>query len=138
MFVLSDELDDVDFAQEVKRIFDELAIRMRKNNPDWKLDDLIKDSGLNDPSMVYAGERVTCVNGHLICSIMENIGSGDQNWSKKLGKWQFEPPERGSQPVCDLCGGKFWSRPGILHLENRGWVSRSQKLRKWLMGKSDV
>lgn len=130
MFVLSDELSDEDFADEVKRIFAELAIRLRQNDPTWTLDQIIKDTGLNDPSMVYAGEQVVCEgNGHLICTVMENIGTGEANWTRKLGKWQMEPPERGSQPVCDICGGKWWNSPfalkkGTLHIKDRGWVTK--------------
>ncbi len=77
------------------------------------------------PQPVFAGEQIECENGHLICEVEETINRGDLNWSQKLINWQMPEPERESQPVCNVCGGRFWKAIGFcqtLHVRNRGWV----------------
>lgn len=74
-----------------------------------------------DPSTLYVGEQITCENGHWICTVKETFYRGDFTWSKKLGDWQIPEPDIGSLPTCH-CGAYFWS--GMLHVKNRGWVSR--------------
>jgi hypothetical protein len=72
------------------------------------------------------GTRITCQNNnHFICEVIDTIKQGDEHWAKKLGNWQMPEPERYSQPVCYICGSKFWTgyTSILLHVENDGWVS---------------
>lgn len=74
------------------------------------------------------GSRITCqTNNHFICEVIDTIRQGDENWSRKLGNWQMPEPERGSQPVCYICGSWFWASKnnGVLHIENEGWLSNN-------------
>lgn len=55
---------------------------------------------------VYAkrGERVTCENGHYICTIAEDVYGAEL----KAEDWQQPEPEPDSRPVCNVCGAKWW------------------------------
>ena len=85
-----------------------------------------------DEPAIYAGERVTCEHGHLICSVDETIHQQDTNWAKKLCDWQMDVPKRGEKlPVCNICGAYFCGGyfGSNLHIEHRGWVSRYKTVR---------
>jgi|ERR1035437_1293119 hypothetical protein len=81
------------------------------------------------------GTRITCQNNnHFICEVIDTIRQGDRI-PKKLGNWQMPEPERYSQPVCYVCGSKFYTCwPVLLHVENEGWVSNSGTIKYALQG----
>lgn len=82
----------------------------------------------------YAGEEVTCENGHLICEFTADVFVGQtQDPPSQLGKWRQPEPAVGAQiPTCAVCGGAFYQAGGVFHFRY-GWrtaVLPSLKLRR--------
>jgi hypothetical protein len=53
------------------------------------------------------GEKVTCENGHYICTLAEDM----PDWmtgTPKCEDWQQPEPAIGDQPVCQVCGGMWF------------------------------
>jgi hypothetical protein len=65
--------------------------------------------------IAYKGERVTCENGHGICTVAKDIDSKDLVSASQFEDWLFEVDTRsGSRiPVCPVCSAPFLAhRPG--------------------------
>jgi hypothetical protein len=77
---------------------------------------------LSDPKpkgKVYAlaGERVTCENGHHICTFAQTVYIGDMQYpDTQFTDWQQSVPIHASHPVCAKCNAKFYTHGGILHI----------------------
>lgn len=67
-----------------------------------------------------AGEQITCTNGHVVCEVIEDIFAGDVDYARKLGNWRQPIPFIGSQPVCAVCGAKFYTGAIVFHFAD-GW-----------------
>jgi hypothetical protein len=58
----------------------------------------------------FAGETVTCENGHPICDFVETVYFGDfQRPDQQFGNWRQSKPQVGQLPlpVCEKCGAAF-------------------------------
>jgi hypothetical protein len=58
----------------------------------------------------FAGETVTCENGHPICDFVETVELGqEQKVASQLGNWRQPSPEIGQIPIpgCNKCGAAF-------------------------------
>lgn len=71
---------------------------------------------------VYAfkGERITCENGHHICTVAHTINKGQAQRDDDFEDWQQPEPAMDTFPKCDKCGGKFFAGSGIFHFVG-GW-----------------
>lgn len=75
--------------------------------------------------IALAGEIVTCPNGHVVCSIKNDLISGSSVDPKDFCNWESAPePEQGAGIVsCGVCGKSYirWY-PGVsIHV---GWEWR--------------
>lgn len=63
------------------------------------------------------GERVTCVNGHHVCTFAQDVHLGQlQNPPKDFTDWQQTEPQVGTDPLCQECGKRFHVM-GFYHVE---------------------
>lgn len=67
---------------------------------------------------IYAtsGERVTCENGHHICTFLETVAAGQREVADCLTDWQQAEPMIGEYiPNCHQCGAPFYLAGGMFH-----------------------
>ena len=64
------------------------------------------------------GERVTCEDGHHICTLAADIPLYSTGALK--ADWHQPEPKIGDQPVCKICG-KMWFAGHIGLLETAKW-----------------
>lgn len=65
---------------------------------------------LHFPVYAFAGETVTCENGHPICDFAVTVYRGQiQNVKTQLANWRQEEPALGAYPIpgCSICGAAF-------------------------------
>ncbi|MEQ8226713.1 MAG: hypothetical protein RIA64_01405 [Rhodospirillales bacterium] len=72
---------------------------------------------------IYArkGERITCTEGHHICTMAKDAVLGDMPEPEDYTDWQIPEPKFGAYPTCH-CGAPFFSTNTgtVLHFED-GW-----------------
>jgi hypothetical protein len=73
----------------------------------------------------FEGEKVTCENGHEICTIGRDIIIGQmQDVSRDYKDWKQTPAVAGSNYnslACEQCGAKWIISGPILHFAEGGW-----------------
>lgn len=64
------------------------------------------------------GDKITCINGHLIAEVVKPVFTGEVDW---MGKFVPRLPSGGT---CSICGATFTRRGGIgwqLHVDDGTW-----------------
>lgn len=74
-------------------------------------------------TIAKAGERVTCANGHHICTVARDIKPGEVQRRDDFKDWQQPEPLMGTMlPIkCDICGEPY-IRPDAICVEG-SWRS---------------
>lgn len=74
------------------------------------------------PLYACAGERVTCENGHYICTVARDIVMGAFAQRGEFMDWCFGgEPEIGKPPPPCQCGAPWWQPGQKFHFDNGGW-----------------
>jgi hypothetical protein len=81
---------------------------------------------MSDAPYLYAGERVTCENGHRICVVGKDILMGQLPSEDDFLDWEMPEPNVGAPlPGCARCGAPWYRNyPGTgIHVHtHRGWL----------------
>lgn len=78
---------------------------------------------MSDLIFARAQERITCEQGHLICTMARTVLIGEPiDPSRDFKHWQQTPPvvgQEGNTVRCSRCRG-WWTESGRFHFED-GW-----------------